>query len=47
MSDEIRIEVPEVSIPEIGVTLTTDVIAPYQLIVHSITSEVITVTTSA
>lgn len=47
MSDEIKIEVPEVAIPEVGVTLTADVIAPYQLIVHSITNEVITITNNA
>jgi len=47
MSDEIKIEVPEVVTPEASITLPADVVAPFQVIIHPITHEVITVTAGA
>jgi hypothetical protein len=47
MSDDIRIEVPEILAPEASVTLPANVVATYQLIVHPITHEVITITSES
>ena len=43
MSNEIKIETPEVAIPEASVTLPADIVAPFQVIIHPITHDVITV----
>lgn len=43
MSDEIKIEVPEVAMPEASVTLPADVVGVFQVIIHPITHDVITI----